>query len=291
MTEDVLVAQVREKYASVARSETSGRQDGIRAVAEAFGYSPEELASIPDQANMGLSCGNPVALAHLRPGEVVVDLGCGGGIDVLLASRKVGAEGKAIGIDMTEDMLERARKNAATFGGGTAPANVEFQLGRIEQLPLADASVDCLISNCVINLAPNKPAVFREMVRVLKPGGRIAVSDIALKRPLPAELAQDIMAYVGCIAGAILISEYQNGLAAAGFVSVQVTDSGADLNAYALAGESGCCGADGGVRDASPAAACCGGSDVSLHSRLTELLSRYNVNDFAASVRVYALKG
>src|SRR5262249_54524669 len=151
---------------------------------------------------------NPTAFAKLRPGETVVDLGCGGGLDVLLGAPKVGPTGKAIGIDMTPDMIDRARRNVARQG----VANVGFHLATIDHLPLADDSVDCLISNCVINLAPDKRAVFREMHRVLKSGGRVAVSDIALKKPLPEELARDVMAYVGCIAGAILVTEYEHWL-------------------------------------------------------------------------------
>jgi SAM-dependent methyltransferase len=185
-----ITSQVRDKYAAVAGSGLSGQHAGVRAVAEAFGYSPEELASIPAEANMGLSCGNPTAVARLRPGETVVDLGCGGGLDVLLAAARVGPAGQAIGIDMTAEMIDRARRNAARQGA----QNVEFHLATIDHLPLADASVDCLISNCVINLAADKKAVFREMFRVLKPGGRVAVSDIALKQPLPPELAHDVMA-------------------------------------------------------------------------------------------------
>src|SRR5262245_60618631 len=222
---------VRSKYGSVASSGLSSEQSGVKAVAEAFGYSPEELASIPAEANMGLSCGNPTATAHLRPGEVVVDLGCGGGLDVFLAAAKVGPTGKAIGIDMTPEMLKLARANATKGAEGKRFTNVEFHQARIDELPLPDASVDCVISNCVINLAPDKPAVFREIARVLKPGGRLAVSDIALKKPLPPELSQDIMAYVGCIAGAIRIEEYRTQLIHAGFSGVQVIDSGADLNA------------------------------------------------------------
>ena len=149
---------------------------------------------------MGLSCGNPTAYAHLRPGEVVVDLGCGGGLDIFLASPKVGPEGRAIGIDMTPEMIGRARKNADK-GGFT---NVEFHLSTIDKLPLADNSVDCVISNCVINLAPDKQSVFREIARVLKPGGRLAVSDISLKKELPPEVSSDLLAYVGCVAGAVL---------------------------------------------------------------------------------------
>src|SRR5579884_2875446 len=237
MSENI-VEQVRSKYASVAASSLSSEHVGVRAVAEAFGYSPEELASIPAEANMGLSCGNPTAFARLRPGEVVVDLGCGGGLDVLLAAQKVGPKGQAIGIDMTPEMIDRARRNA----GAQRLSNVEFHLATIDRLPLADDSVDCIISNCVINLAPDKGAVFREIFRVLKPGGRLAVSDIALKKQLPDEVGQSLLAYVGCIAGAISLDAYRDGLLAAGFPAVRIVDSGADLNAYAMVpGQSGCC--------------------------------------------------
>ncbi len=283
---DTIQAQVQSNYASVADSGLSGAHAGVRAIAEAFGYTPEELASIPAEANMGLSCGNPTAFARLRPGETVVDLGCGGGLDVLLAAARVGPTGKAIGIDMTPEMLERARRNAIKQG----LANAEFHLAAIDRLPLADASVDCVISNCVINLAPDKGAVFREVFRVLKPGGRLAVSDIALKRPLPPELARDVMAYVGCIAGAVLLDDYERELCAAGFQAVRVVDTGSDLNAYAkVENQAGCCSPAMSADTSLPiAAGCCAPEGV--HAGLVDLLQRYNVNDFAASVRVYALK-
>jgi SAM-dependent methyltransferase len=285
---------VRSKYGAVAESALSGDQAGVRAVAQAFGYTAEELTSIPAQANMGLSCGNPTAMASLRPGEVVVDLGSGGGLDVFLASPMVGPAGKAIGIDMTQAMIDRAEANALTGGYG----NVEFHLAMIDQLPLADASVDCVISNCVINLAPDKPAVFREIARVLKPGGRLAVSDIALKAKLPAEVEQSIAAYVGCIAGAIHIDDYREGLLAAGFEHVQIIDSGADLNAYAkVENQSCCCSPAMSASDGLTviAGSCCASeasasTSSGLHRELGELLSKYDVNAAAASVKIFAVK-
>ena len=278
-----IVESVRSKYGAVAKSTLSSNDPGVKAVAEAFGYSAEELRSIPAKANMGLSCGNPTATAHLRPGEVVVDLGSGGGLDVFLAAKMVGPTGRAIGIDMTSAMIERARANAAA-GGYT---NVEFYQTTIDRIPLPDSSVDCIISNCVLNLAPDKPAVFREMARVLKPGGRLAVSDIALKADLPEAIAQSMAAYVGCIAGAIRIEDYREGLLAAGFEHVEIVDSGADLNAYAkVENQSGCC---------SPAMAggsCCSPASNAdtVHGELSALLKEFDVNAAAASVKVFAIK-
>jgi arsenite methyltransferase len=287
--EEQLLESVKAKYGAVATSTLSSEHAGVRAVAEAFGYSSEELTSIPAEANMGLSCGNPTATAHLRPGEVVVDLGSGGGLDVFLAAQKVGLSGRAIGIDMTPEMIERARANARA-GGYT---NVEFHLAAIDKLPLPDASVDCVISNCVLNLAPDKPAVFREIFRILKPGGRLAVSDIALKSELPPEIASSMAAYVGCIAGAIRIEDYRAGLLAAGFASVAIVDSGADLNAYRkVKNQSGCCSP--GMDASSPLpveqSSCCAPQETAVHEDLKMLLSRYDVNAAAASVKVYGLK-
>ncbi|MET0646226.1 MAG: arsenite methyltransferase [Pyrinomonadaceae bacterium] len=308
---------VREKYGSVAKSGLSSEQGGVRAVAEAFGYTAEELASIPAEANMGLSCGNPVATAHLREGEVVVDLGSGGGLDIFLAAEKVGPAGRAVGIDMTPEMVELARRNASKRLEGGADDNVEFHLATIDSLPLADASVDVVISNCVINLAPDKQAVFREIARVLKPGGRLAVSDIALKLPIPLGLSQDLLAYVGCIAGAIPVEDYRRGLIEAGFSEVAVIDSGADLNAYAqVEGQSGCCSPsmkEDAPKSQPPASSCCAPAASSaeaaqtetaasccgpvataaaseLHDDLRDILARYDVNDYAASVKVFAVK-
>ncbi|MBX7221072.1 MAG: arsenite methyltransferase [Blastocatellia bacterium] len=282
---------VQSRYGAVATSGFSSDQTGIKAVAEAFGYSPEELTSIPAEANMGLSCGNPTAFASLREGETVVDLGCGGGLDIFLAAAKVGPQGKAIGIDMTPEMIDLARRNAAKGADGKPYENVEFHLGTIDRLPLPDASVDCIISNCVINLATDKPAVFREMARVLKPGGRLAVSDIALKQPLPAELGQNLLAYVGCVAGAILIDDYRTQLQAAGFAHVQVIDSRKDLNVYAQAETASCC-APAPAAGVVSGGGCCAPAQVepTIDQVLQGLLRRYNVNDFAASVRVFAVK-
>jgi len=291
MAEQILES-VRSKYGAVAESSLSSENAGVKAVAEAFGYTPEELTSIPAEANMGLSCGNPTATAHIKRGEVVVDLGSGGGLDVFLASKMVGPEGRAIGIDMTPAMLDRARANAKA-GGYT---NVDFYQSTIDHLPLADGSVDCVISNCVINLAPDKPAVFREIARVLKPGGRLAVSDIALKAELPPAVAQSMAAYVGCIGGAIKIDDYREGLLAAGFEHVEIVDSGADLNAYAkVENQAGCCSPamDTGNGLTVLADACCSTeapTPASLHEDLTKLLSEYDVNAAAASVKVYAVK-
>jgi SAM-dependent methyltransferase len=288
---------VKSKYGSIATSGLSTDHAGVRAVAEAFGYSADELASIPAEANMGLSCGNPTATASLKPGETVVDLGCGGGLDVLLAAKKVGPTGKAIGIDMTPDMLTLSRRNAAKAGA----TNVEFYHATIDKLPLPDGSVDCVISNCVINLAPDKKAVFEDVFRVLKPGGRLAVSDIALKRELPPEVGNDLMAYVGCVAGAIRIEDYRRWLTEAGFAHVEVIDAGADLNAYTKVNDhAGCCStAPVEPLNTLPVAdaGCCGShvstpaaADQKFHERLAETLARFDVNDYAASVRVFAVK-
>lgn len=292
-----VISAVKDKYAAVARGGLSSQDAGVHAVAEAFGYSAEELAAIPAEANMALSCGNPTATANLRPGEVVVDLGSGGGLDVFLAARKVGPTGKAIGIDMTDDMIQLACKNAAKAKGddGQPLKNVSFHQSTIDQLPLESGTVDCVISNCVINLAPDKPAVFREIARVLKPGGRLAVSDIALKKALPAEVGNDLMAYIGCIAGAIPITEYRQQLHDAGFAHVEIIDANSDLNAYAkVENQAGCCSPSMTSNDplAIIESGCCSpaASSGGVHDQLKDLLSKYNVNDYAASVKVFAVK-
>jgi ubiquinone/menaquinone biosynthesis C-methylase UbiE len=183
-----------------------------------MGYSAEELAAAPAGADLGLGCGNPQAIAELKPGEVVLDLGSGGGFDCFLAARQVGPGGRVIGVDMTPEMLERARRNAEAGGYG----NVEFRLGEIEHLPLADASVDVVISNCVINLSTDKPAVFREAHRVLRAGGRLAVSDVVATAELPQEILRDPQLYAACAAGAATIPDLERIMAQAGFLDIDI---------------------------------------------------------------------
>jgi SAM-dependent methyltransferase len=219
---------VRKRYASAARSEESccpqsfsccGSQPEPHSSAGlAAGYSEEELQAIPAEANLGLGCGNPSALAGLKPGETVLDLGSGAGIDCFLAARRVGPTGRVIGVDMTPEMIDRARANARRGGY----SNVEFRLGEIENLPVADSSVDVIISNCVINLSTDKPRVFREAFRVLRPGGRLLVSDLVLTRPLPEEVSQSLDAYVACVAGALTREDYLSAITAAGFKNIEV---------------------------------------------------------------------
>lgn len=225
---------VREGYGKIAQQEGSccgpssccGSDAGEAALelAQTVGYALDDLQALPEGANMGLSCGNPVALASLKPGETVVDLGSGGGFDVFIAGRKVGPEGLAIGIDMTPDMLAKARRNAVNYAEQTGLSNVEFRLGEIEHLPLADNSVDAIISNCVINLSPDKPQVWREIARVLKPGGRVAVSDLALKKALPQAVKDHAEALIGCIAGAVMVDDTLQMAEAAGLGCLQIEE-------------------------------------------------------------------
>ncbi len=219
---------VRDGYARIARGEASSccgnAETDATGFAQQVGYDDDELESLPDGANLGLSCGNPTALAALRPGEVVLDLGSGAGFDVFIAAGRVGATGQVIGVDMTAPMIDRARANAVAHVERTGVDNVEFRLGEIEHLPVADASVDVVISNCVINLSPDKPGVWREIARVLKPGGRVSVSDIALKRELPAQVRGAVEALVGCVAGAVLVADTRAMVSAAGLVEVELDE-------------------------------------------------------------------
>ena len=221
---------VREKYGALAGGAGSccaegsgcgcGCQSGATETLASLGYTEEQERAIPDGANLGLGCGNPLAHAQIKFGETVLDLGSGAGIDAFLAAREVGARGRVIGVDMTPAMLSRARENAAKG----AFANVEFRLGEIEHLPVADATVDVIISNCVINLSPEKPRVFREAWRALRPGGRMVVSDIVLTRALPEGVRKSVEAYVGCVAGAALKADYLRMVSESGFDEVEVLE-------------------------------------------------------------------
>jgi len=227
MEKDEIKNKVKEGYGRVALENRSccgapssccGSSASIQTIGEMIGYSKEEMNQVPEGANLGLGCGNPVALASIKVGQTVLDLGSGAGFDSFLAARAVGEQGRVIGVDMTPEMVAKARENAKKGGF----RNVEFRLGEIENLPVPDDSVDVILSNCVINLSPEKPKVFAEAFRVLKPGGKLTLSDVVLLRPLPPVLANSAAAYLGCVAGASLKSDYLDMLAAAGFTDVQV---------------------------------------------------------------------
>ena len=230
MKEQVIKKAVRQRYARAARqgggcgcvaaTPCCGSADAAQNISKAIGYSDEEMHAVPEGANLGLGCGNPVALASLKEGEVVLDLGAGAGFDCFLAAKKVGKKGKVIGVDMTPEMIDKARENARRGGY----ANVEFRLGEIENLPAADNSVDAVISNCVINLAPDKKGVFSEAHRVLRPGGRLMISDLVLLKELPEAVKASIEAYVGCISGAMLRDGYLEAMREAGLTGVRVVE-------------------------------------------------------------------
>lgn len=236
---DTVREKVREGYSAIAKkgifttitdSPTACGGGGccgpatfdVDELAKSIGYSSSELEVVPESANMGLSCGNPTAIASLKLGEVVLDLGSGGGFDAFIAAPKVGATGRVIGVDMTPEMVSKARNNLATYSERTGLRNIEFRLGEIEHLPVADASVDVVISNCVLNLSPNKEQVWSEIARVLKPGGRVAISDLALLKPLPREVLSMVEALVGCVSGAVLLSETERTMKAVGLTEIKL---------------------------------------------------------------------
>ena len=224
---DQVLQHIRDRYAGIAKSGGPCGCSGSCCSPDALlnpdasiqiGYSQEELAAVPEGANMGLGCGNPQAMAALRPGETVVDLGCGGGFDCFLAARRVGKKGQVIGVDMTPEMIHKARENAARG----KIKNVEFRLGEIEHLPVADAAADVILSNCVVNLSPDKPQVYAEAARVLKAGGRLAISDVVAIAPIPAKIKRKLQAHSGCIAGSATVSETQRMLKKAGFSGIRI---------------------------------------------------------------------
>jgi ubiquinone/menaquinone biosynthesis C-methylase UbiE len=226
---DEIRRAVRRQYGKVAESREAGcgcaptccsaPTPNAKSLSQQLGYSAEEIGAVPQGANMGLGCGNPQAIAALKSGEIVLDLGCGGGFDCFLAGRQIGETGRGIGVDMTPEMIAKARANAEKGGF----RNVEFRLGEIENLPVADGIIDVILSNCVINLSPSKPRVFAEAYRVLKPGGRLAISDVVATAELPEEIRRDMALYTGCLAGVPLIGEVEAMLLAAGFQEIRVT--------------------------------------------------------------------
>ena len=229
MEQKQIKKKVREGYAKIAKQETTccgsievccGKANSPDDISRTIGYTDEQLHSVPDGANLGLGCGNPTAIVSLQPGEIVLDLGSGAGFDCFLAANKVGPTGKVIGVDMTPEMLRKARQNAKKAGY----TNVEFRRGEIEKLPVENTSVDVVISNCVINLSPDKKKVFEETFRVLRSGGRLAVSDIVLLKDLPEKIKNSVEAYVGCISGAILKDRYLKLIKDAGFTDIIITD-------------------------------------------------------------------
>ncbi|KAF2186382.1 putative ubiE/COQ5 methyltransferase [Zopfia rhizophila CBS 207.26] len=289
--------KVNDRYGATARAARGGKYG--KAVAETFGYSPEDLATIPQDANLGLSCGNPIALANLKECEVVIDLGCGAGFDVFLAARKAGEKGRAIGVDMNDYMLAKAHENRLK----AKATNVSFLKGKIGSIPLASSIADVIISNCVINLVPDaeKHQVFKEMYRLLKPGGRVAVSDTLAKKELNMDMKNDVALYVGCIAGASRVEAYDSWLEAAGFNDIIIVDSKADLNVYTQTGDQGnsvgsmCCGDGGkGIKPCSESSvSCCRGGEERDGGVVQDLKSKYgnlDLNEWAGSYKIFAVK-
>ncbi|KAL4805150.1 S-adenosyl-L-methionine-dependent methyltransferase [Aspergillus unguis] len=273
MTQEIY-NEVQARYGSLAKQSNDAQQSSNANIARAFGYSAEDLVSLPETANLGVSCGNPVAVAGIKEGETVVDLGSGAGIDVFLAAGKVGPQGKAIGIDMTEEMISLARRNASR----SDLENTRFIKSPITSIPLESYTVDCIISNCVINLVPHhdKPAVFSEIARLLKPGGRVAISDILARREMPPAIVDNMALYVGCVAGAAQVTEYQAWMESVGLTDILLVDTKADINVYKQFSETG-------------QGCCCGPAQES--ARLPEgEFADVDFNSWVGSYQIYAVK-
>ena len=268
---------VEEHYSAHVNKLTSDNTliDYNQEVAASFGYSLDDLKTIPTESNLGVSCGNPLSLANLKEGEVVVDLGSGGGIDVFLAAKKVGPHGKSIGIDMLKEMIKVARTNAEK-GGYT---NVEFIEARITDIPLKEETADVVISNCVLNLVPDdeKPTTFKEIYRLLKSGGRVAISDLLSVRELPDTIKNNLAFYVGCVSGARSVGEYEKWLKEAGFLRVVIVNTNKDLNVYKEGALMSDCAQKTSSKD---------GSDVMNKDEIKDV----NLNDYIGSYQIYALK-
>ncbi|UKZ78314.1 hypothetical protein TrVFT333_006050 [Trichoderma virens FT-333] len=282
-----IYAEVSKRYSAAAGNVEAQYADSV---AKAFGYTKEELSEIPQDANLGLSCGNPLAIATLREGETVIDLGSGAGLDTFLASQKVGLTGRVIGVDMNEDMLKKAEGLKAAWGKN----NVEFVKSQITRIALDDGIADCVISNCVVNLVPEeeKQLVFNEMFRLLKPGGRVAISDILAKRPLPDNIKRSMALYVGCIAGASEVEMYQKYLREAGFNGIIIQDSGNDLNVYHSEMTDNCCKSLS-TRDSCSAEKdqdCCAKTGCSSTENGMASTKNVDFNEWTASYKIFAVK-
>ncbi|KAL6701654.1 S-adenosyl-L-methionine-dependent methyltransferase [Trichoderma pleuroticola] len=282
-----IYAEVGKRYSAAAGGVEAQYADSV---AKAFGYTKEELSDIPQHANLGLSCGNPLAIATLREGETVIDFGSGAGFDAFLAARKVGSNGRVIGVDMNEDMLKKAEKLKASWG----QKNVEFVQSQITRIALKDGIADCIISNCVINLVPEeeKQLAFDEMFRLLKPGGRVAISDILAKGPLPDAINKSMALYVGCIAGASEVEMYHKYLKEAGFNGIMIQDSGNDLNVYHNEKSDNCCNglhtcnSDSAEQDRG----CC--TDTGYRPTKSDAVNVRDIdfNEWTASYKIFAVK-
>ncbi|EJC97655.1 NAD-binding protein [Fomitiporia mediterranea MF3/22] len=310
METEVLVQGRYGLHAKENESEDYSKYNTL--VASAFGYTAEELSSLPLTANLGLSCGNPLTIAHIKPGETTIDLGSGGGLDVFLAAKKVGPTGKSIGIDMTDEMIDLARRNAENDGY----ANVEFIKSNIISIPIPSSTAHVIMSNCVINLVPEvqKPLVFCEIFRLLVPGGRVSISDILAKRPLPEEIKEDASLYIGCVSGASLVTEYDQWMRDAGFSDITIVNTNKDLNIYkdgilqvgsdsnsgntpknsAIAG---CCATTQKIStcatdEKSGVKGCCASTSTKVGpvDNKKEMIRDINLNEFVGSYQIYAVK-